>query len=197
VESPAGVFEAPVVVNAAGAWAGRVAQRAGLEIPVEPVRRMVFATAPLAPKHFYPLTVDLASGFYFRSEGERLLFGRSNPNEPPGFLEGMDWEWLEPTLEAGLARFPWLADASLDRRASWWGYYEVTPDHNPILGKMPGAEGWVNAAGFSGHGVQQAPMVGRLIAEEITEGRARSLDIDRLRYQRFSEDLGSRELNIV
>lgn len=186
VSTPAGKLSAPAVVNAAGAWAGRVAGQAGLTVPVEPVRRIIYATAPLpAPAPRYPLTVDLASGFYLRSEGRRVIFGRSNEAEPLGFSEGVDWAWLEPTLEAGLARFPWLAETALDRRASWWGYYEVTPDHHPILGRMPGAEGWLNAAGFSGHGVQQAAMVGRLMVEEIVHGRAVSLDIDPLRYERF------------
>ncbi len=198
ISTTAGRFEAPVVVNAAGAWAGEVAARAGLDVPVQPVRRIIFTTAPLAGgPHRYPLTVDLRSGFYLRSEGARLLLGRSNPEEPPAFSEGVDWAWLEPTLEAGLWRFPWLADAALDRRASWWGYYEVTPDHHPILGRMPGADGWVNAAGFSGHGVQQAAMVGRLMAEEIVHGRAQSLDIDPLRYERFVAPRGRHEANII
>lgn len=191
-----GVFSARYVLNAAGAWAGEVGRRAGLEIPVQPARRMVYATGPLPWDHRYPLTVDLGSGFWFRSEGERLIFGRSNP-EDLGFAEGMDWGWLEPTLGAGLARFPWLEQATLDRKASWWGYYEVTPDHNPILGRMPGAEGWVNACGFSGHGVQQAAMVGVLMAEEIVDGRAKSLEIEPLRYERFARHRAVLERNIV
>lgn len=197
VATDKGTVEAPTVVNAAGAWAGAVARSAGLELPVEPLRRMVFATSPLEHDHLYPLTVDVESGFYLRSEGARILLGRSNPNETPGYTEGIDWSWLEPTLEAGLSRFPWLNDAALDRRSSWWGYYEDTPDHNPVLGNMPGAHGWVNAAGFSGHGVQQAAMVGRVIAEEVTHGRAISLNIDPLRFERFTAGAASREANIV
>ena len=90
-----------------------------------------------------------------------------------------------------------MGRTALDRRASWWGYYEVTPDHNPILGRMPGAEGWVNACGFSGHGVQQAAMVGRLMAEEIVDGRAHSLNIDALRLERFSAANRTVEKHIV
>lgn len=196
VETRRATFEAPYILNAAGAWAGEVGKRARLEIPVQPARRLVFATAPTGWKHNYPLTIDLASGFWFRSEGERVIFGKSNLAEV-GFSTGMDWAWLEPTLEAGLDRFPWLAKTALDRKASWWGYYEVTPDHNPILGRMPGVEGWVNACGFSGHGVQQAAAVGRLMAEEITEGRAATLNIDPLRYERFSSRARVAERNIV
>src|SRR5437588_6330916 len=199
VETPRGIFEAEYLVNAAGSWAGEVAKRAGLEVevPVQPVRRMVYMTAPTSWQHLYPLTIDLASGFYLRSEGQRILFGRSNPDEPPGFTEGMDWEWFEPTITVGLERFPWLEGTRLDSHACWWGYYEVTPDHNPILGRLPGVEDWINVAGFSGHGVQQAPAVGRLIAEEVVMGKARSINIDPLRITRFSTDRQARERNIV
>ena len=197
VETPKGIFEAEYLVNAAGAWAGEVARRAGLTVPVQPVRRMVYATVPTAWHHTYPLTIDLASGFYLRSEGDRILFGRSNPDEPPGFTEGVDWDWFEQTIKLGTTRFPWLAEVRLDHRASWWGYYEVTPDHNPILGRLPAVENWVNVAGFSGHGVQQAPMVGRLIAEEITLGKAQSVNIDPLRIDRLFDHQPYKEYNII
>ena len=88
METPKGIFEAEYLVNAAGAWAGEVARRAGLTVPVQPVRRIVYATVPTAWRHTYPLTIDLASGFYLRSKGNRVLFGRSNSDEPPGFTEG-------------------------------------------------------------------------------------------------------------
>jgi sarcosine oxidase subunit beta len=197
VGTPTGTFEAPLVVNAAGAWAGRVAASAGLTLPVQPLRRMVFVTGPTPHAHAYPLTIDVASGAYLRSEGRRILFGRSNPDERPGFLEGVDWDWLEPTLEAALGRFRFLAEVGLDRRASWWGYYEVTPDHDAILGRHPDAEGWIDAAGFSGHGVQHAAMVGRLIAEEAVDGRAWTLDLDPLRHARFGAGAAAAETHIV
>jgi sarcosine oxidase subunit beta len=199
VETPQGTFQAAYLLNASGAWAGAVARLAGLDVPVQPVRRLIYVTAPLPMPHAYPLTIDFLSGFYLRSEGQRVLFGRSNPDEPPGFREGMDWDWFEQTLAVGMDRFPWLADTQLDAQACWWGFYEVTPDDNPILGRMPGADTWVNAAGFSGHGVQQAPAVGRVIAEEIVDGRAHSIDIDPLRIQRFAGGLPAwlpRERNI-
>lgn len=197
VQTPEGSFEVEYIVNAAGCWAGEVARRTGLEVPIQPVRRLIFMTAPLPWKHAYPLTIDLASGFYLRSEGERLLFGRSNPDEPPGFTEGMDWDWFEATIGAGVTRFPWLEETRLDRQACWWGYYEVTPDHEPVLGRHPAAENWIDVAGFSGHGVQQAPAIGRLIAEEIVLGKAQSINIDPLRIARFSTNWLERERNII
>lgn len=196
VQTNQGCFSATQILNASGAWAGQIGQRFGLDIPVQPARRMVFASGPLSWVQRYPLTVDLSSGFWFRSEGDRIIMGLSNP-EDVGFAEGMDWEWLEPTLQAGMARFPWFEKLTFDAKASWWGYYEITPDHNPILGRMPGTEGWFNACGFSGHGVQQAAMVGRLMAEEISEGKAQSLNINSLRYERFASGAKVKERHIV
>ena len=200
VTTPTERYEAPFIVNAAGAWAGEVGARAGLDVPVQPSLRMVFTTGPTFVDAGYPLTVDVGSGFYLRSEGDRVLMGRSNPEQAPGFLEGIDWSWLEPTLESGMTRFPWLEHATLDRRASWWGYYEVTPDHHPILGRMSEVPGWLNACGFSGHGVQQAAAVGRVIAEEVVDGKDSSIDIAPFRYERFhalASGSGARERHIV
>ncbi|WP_281158758.1 NAD(P)/FAD-dependent oxidoreductase [Thermus oshimai] len=118
VYTPKGAHEAPLVLLATGAWTGAVGRLFGVDLPVWPLRRMVFATAPTPFPHAFPLTVDLGTGFYLRSEGPRLLLGRSNPEERPGFLEGMDWGWLGPTLEAGLARFPFLEEAALDPKPS-------------------------------------------------------------------------------
>lgn len=188
VEGRCARFRAPVLVNAAGAWAGGVAALAGLELPVHPARRMVWTSAPLpgivGPALPCPLTVDLDSGFWFRSEGNRLIFGLANPADS-GFSEGIDWDWLEPTWTAGAERFGWMSELALDRRACWWGYYENTPDHNPVLGRRPGAEGWIDACGFSGHGVQHAAAVGRLIAQEAL-GERTFIDISALRIGRFA-----------
>lgn len=188
---------AGTVVNAAGCWAGEVGRLAGVEVPVEPVRRMVYVTGPVPGRAVTPLTVDLSSGLYFRSEGERLLFGRSNPDEPAGFTTGIDWEWLEPTLAVAMDRFPWFAEERLDRSASWFGFYEMTPDHNPILGAAAQVPGWIDACGFSGHGVQQAPAVGRAVREEIVDGRAHTIDIDPLRGDRFRTGQRRAERHII
>jgi len=111
-------LEAPYLLLATGAWTGEVGWRLGLDLPIWPVRRMVFATAALGLAHPFPLTVDLATGFYLRPEGPRVFFGRANSREAPGFREGLDWSWLYPTLETGLARFPLLEGAALDPDAN-------------------------------------------------------------------------------
>lgn len=181
------LFEAPLLVNAAGAWAGRVGALAGLGVPVQPARRVVFSTAPL-PVDASAASLPVDGGPCQRAVvpvGRRAADLR--PVEPGRhrFEEGIDWPWLEATYEAALAHFPWFEHLAIDRKACWWGYYEVTPDHNPVLGRMPGAAGWINACGFSGHGVQQAAAVGRLIAQEAT-GQPLFIDIDPLRIERFA-----------
>lgn len=181
-------FDTGAVVNAAGGWSGEVAALADLNVPVNHVRRVVYGSAESADLASIPMTIDLATGVYLRSDGQRLLFGRADPTEEPGYRTDVPWEWLEPTLEAGCERFPWLADVPLDRTVAWAGTYDTSPDHQAILGRMPGVEGWVNACGFSGHGVMQAPAVGDLIAEEVLDGRAHSIDIDPLRIERFNGD---------
>jgi sarcosine oxidase, subunit beta len=191
------VFRAGAVVNAAGCWAGALGRLAGVEVPVTPSRRTIWMTAPRPGRATSPLVVDLGSGVYHRSEGERLLFGRSNPDELPGFTTGVDWDFLEPTYEAAAARFPWFADEALDDRACWYGYYEMTPDHNAVLGANPQASGWYDACGFSGHGVQHAPAVGRAIREEILDGRSHTIDIDPLRISRFAAGLRRDERHII
>lgn len=188
LKTPTGIAEAPVLINAAGAWSGRVAALAGLAVPVEAARRIVFATGPLRGPPALPLTVDAGTGLWFRSEGNRLIFGLSNRADT-GFEEGIDWSWLETVYPIARERFPWFEELTLDRRASWWGYYEVTPDHQPVIGPMPGAPGWFNACGFSGHGVQQAGAIGRVLAAQV-RGEAPFVDVSSLAIERFSAPPG-------
>jgi sarcosine oxidase subunit beta len=200
VSAPAGTFEAPLIVNATGAWAGAVARLAGLDVPVTPLKRCVYRTrggnGGRGGASSYPLTVDVASNFWLRGHGETLLFALSNPHQAPGFDEGMDWGWLKTVRRVGGARFPWLSALPVDRKGSFWGYYEMTPDASPILGAMSGAPGWLNACGFSGHGVQQAAAVGRVIAAEAV-GERPCIPVDDLRVERFSGPVTRLERHIV
>lgn len=174
------------IVNAAGGWGGQVAALAGLEVPVVHSRRNIYSTAPGSLPEPVPMTIDVGTGVYLRGEGDRLLFGAAKPEEVDGHNLGVDWPWMEKVLETGSARFPWLAELPLDRTGCWAGTYEITPDCLPVLGEAPDAPGWVNACGFSGHGVIQAPMAGQLVTEEIVDGRIHSFDIAAMRLERFS-----------
>ena len=191
-------FHADAVVNAAGPFAGELGRRAGLNLPVLPTRRNVYVTAPLSDyPHPSPLMIDMGTGVWVRSEGERFIFGLSKLDEPPGDNQAVDWDWLEPTLTQALPRFPFLERAGLDARACWAGLYAITPDHLPILGEMPRAGGFFNACGFSGHGVQHSPATGLTIAEEILDGGAHSFDIQSFRFERFQKETVRLEQNVV
>jgi sarcosine oxidase, subunit beta len=193
-----GRLETDIVLNAAGAFSGEVGKRGGLDIPVLPYRRNIYATAPVQNfPHPTPLIIDMTTGTYLRSEGERFIFGLSNHDEPAGDNQAVDWAWMEHTLELALPRFPFLETAGLDRKACWAGLYEITPDHIPILGRMPGIENFYNACGFSGHGVQHAPATGLILSEEILDGKSHTFDISDFRYERFSERRERLEANIV
>jgi len=186
------------VVNTAGSWAGEVAALAGLNVPVRPYRRCVYMTEPFPSiPGPIPLTIDVGSGFYMRKELQNVLFGMSNPAEPPSHNTQVDWEWLDTVLEGGLRRFPILERAGLAEKLCWAGSYEVTPDHMPILGRHPDLPSYVDASGFSGHGIMHAPATGMLIAEEILDGRAHTIDIDELRITRFQNRELLNELNVV
>jgi sarcosine oxidase, subunit beta len=198
IESNAGPVACSTVVNAAGPWAGQVGALAGLSIPVRPYRRNIYMTTPFpAIPGPMPLTIDVASGFYMRHEGASILMGRSNPAEPSSFNQTVDWDWLDQVLEAGLNRFPILEQAGLAESQCWAGLYEITPDHNPVLGHHPALAGYVDASGFSGHGIMHAPATGLLIAEEILDGRAHTISIDELRIGRFQQGAAQHERNII
>jgi sarcosine oxidase subunit beta len=179
-------IHAAQVVNAAGGWAGELADLAGLRVPVVHSRRNIYATAPNAVARPVPMTIDLATGVFVRSEGSRLLFAAARPDQADGYDTTVDWPWMETVLERAVGRFPWLADLPLDRTGCWAGTYENTPDHHGVLGEDPSAPGWVNACGFSGHGLMQAPEIGRLAAEQVTEGAISSVDASALRLDRFA-----------
>ena len=196
VKSDRGSLHCEHLVNAAGAWSGGIASLAGLEVPVGPKRIQIFLSAPIADPRTYPLTIDLATGAYLRSEGDRVLVGLDNLQQEIGFTEGMDWDWMERVLMTGVDRFPWWAELGIDRKGSWWGYYEVSPDHSPIIGRHPGAKGWIDACGFSGHGIMHAPAAGLAVSEMVAHGESRTLDVSAFHHDRFAAGVVARESNI-
>jgi sarcosine oxidase subunit beta len=195
VETSRGRISAPVIVNTAGPWAGVIGEMAGANIPITPLRRQMLTTAPLSgiPADF-PFVIDFAQSLYFHREGEGLLTGMSNPGEKPGFDQSIDPDWELAHLEAAIARLPLLEKAGL--AAHWAGLYEVTPDAHPIYGKTP-VEGFFVCAGFSGHGFMHGPVSGKLMAEFIMEGQARTVDVSMLDLARFEQGRLIREYNVV
>jgi sarcosine oxidase subunit beta len=184
--TPSGPVVAQHVVNAAGGWSAETAALAGLVAPVVHSRRNVYASASGSVDRDLPLTCDMSTLAYLRSEGDRVLFGGTRPGQEDGYDTRVDWDWLEGLLGVVTVRFPWLAELPLDRRACWAGTYENTPDRLPLLGPDPTAPTWIHACGFSGHGVMQAPEVGRLVAEQVATGATTGVDLSPLDPGRFS-----------
>lgn len=186
---------AATVVNAAGPWAGQVATLAGVDLPIKPLRRHIFVTETVPGlDEDFPLTIEFATGLYAHRESGGVLLGMADPNEKPGFDDTVNPDFMPAVVERALARFPILERTSI--KTGWAGLYEDTPDKHPILGKVDGIEGFINAAGFSGHGIMHAPATGALIAELIVDGRT-SLDIAALNASRFHNGHLVPEHNVI
>ncbi|MGD8764417.1 MAG: FAD-binding oxidoreductase, partial [Desulfobacteraceae bacterium] len=176
------------VVNCAGAWAAKVARTIGVELPVEPIKRQVFALDPaVKPEGPLPLTI-LPSGLYFRTEtGSQILLGKSLDEDPVGFDFNWDDKRFTEVLWPELAEFVPAFD-TLKLVRGWAGLYAVnTLDGNAILGEWPDLKGFFLANGFSGHGLQQGPAVGRYLSELII-GMPPTLDLSIFRPERILEN---------
>jgi len=175
----------PVVVNAGGPYAASIGEMIGVKIPVKPLRRQIFITAPFhLTDHPIPLTIDFNRGWYFRQEGDGYLL--SGPlDAEPSFNLHTEYEAMVEASENAVSRVPSLEKARIAR--GWAGLYEISPDHHAILGRVPGVEGFIVANGFSGHGFQHSPAVGKVISELIVDGKALTIDISSLSIERFEK----------
>ena len=187
-----------LAVNAAGPWAATVAGWAGVDLPVRPRRRSVYVVDCRERPARFPLTID-PCGLWFRPEGAYTICGMPAPPETDadGSPLDLEHERFEPEIWPALARrVP--AFAAVKLVGGWAGYYDYnTFDQNGIVGPAPGLDNLILANGFSGHGLQQAPAVGRGVAEWIADGRYVSLDLSPLGYERITEGRPLREANII
>jgi sarcosine oxidase subunit beta len=196
VVTPSDEFETHAVVIAAGPWSAQVGALAGADVPIQPIRRQIAVTNPIPHlRSDFPFVIDFTRALYFHREGAGILTGMSNRAEAPGFDTTVDESWRLTHLENAVARLPMLEEAEL--LAEWAGLYEVTPDDQPILGRLPHADGLFICAGFSGHGLMHGPGAGLLMAEEILDGSAHTIDIEPFRWSRFANGAGAGELNVV
>ena len=205
VRTTRGDIATPVVVNAAGPWAGQVAALAGVSLPVTPERRHIFIAQPEAGVSWDDprfagrtpssrlMVIDFDTTFYFHREGAGLLFGMGDPGERPGFDQSVRWDFLPAVTEVAMRRLPALSEAAVTH--AWAGLYEMTPDHNPVIGPA-GPDGFFAIAGFSGHGFQQAPAAGRALADLIV-GRRPDLDLAPFAFSRFATGASGGEHHVV
>lgn len=194
VTTAAGRIETDTVICAAGAWSREVGAWAGVDLPVVPLRRQIVLTEPmhdLPPAT--PFTIDFGTAFYFRAEGAGLLLGMSDPDEEPGFDTSRSEGWLAGLAAAVQRRAPTLTDVGLT--TGWAGLYEMTPDHNALIGT--GGDGrFLYAAGFSGHGFMMGPAVGEVLRDLFLQ-RPTFTDISGFHAGRFAGAAGRPELNVV
>jgi sarcosine oxidase subunit beta len=186
---------AGTVICAAGAWSARIGEMVGVDLPVVPLRRQIVVTdaIPGLPSTL-PMTIDFGTTFYFHGEGPGLLVGMSDPDEEPGFHLNRTDTWIPRLTEAMARRTPSLLDVGLS--GGWAGLYEVTPDHNALIGEAGAVSRFLYATGFSGHGFLQGPAVGEVI-RDLYLGRQPFVDVSPLDAQRFERSGARAERNIV
>lgn len=183
-------IDAPVVINATGAYAGLVGRMAGVMVPVTPWRRQLFVTAPISDfTREIPVTIDVHRGWYVRREEGGALIPAPTDRQS-SFDIAVDWEVVSEVRAAGAYRVPSLAQAEIVR--GWAGLYDISPDNHPVMGESE-VQGFYVACGFSGHGFMHGPVAGKLMAELILKGRATAIDIAPLSLQRFREPRLTRE----
>lgn len=194
VQTTQGDISTRTVINAAGPWAGLVGQMAGVDLHITPERQQIAVTGELPElRRDFPFVIDFHQRLYFHQEGKGLLTGQSIVGRPPTFDQTVDQEWTLHHFGNAIERLPLLEEAGL--MTQWAGLYENTPDAHPIIGRAE-VDGFYVVAGFSGHGFMHGPIAGLLVAEQILDGAAHTVDIALLNYERFKGHV-SREFNVI
>jgi FAD-dependent oxidoreductase domain-containing protein 1 len=176
-----------IIVNAAGPYAAIVGKMAGIDLPVEPVRKMAFVFDPQIKFDYdLPLVVDTDGILYFRHEtGKTILTGRSIPDEKPGF--NFEWDrdfYMDVVWPQVAKRIPPFDTVKLIR--GWAGLYAMNKaDGNAIIGQLGDVQGFYGAVGFSGHGLQQSPAIGKCMSELLQFGKYQTIDLSRFSFDRF------------
>ena len=188
VETTRGTVATRVVVNCAGAWAAAVARMVDVDLPVTPLRRMLVPTEPFDRfPHSAPMIIDMSNGFHFRPESLGFLLAWNDPEETAGEKTDFEPAFIEKILTRAADRVPCFENLAVNPKRAWAGLYEMTPDHHPILGEVPGVPGFFCANGFSGHGVMHAPATGKILSDLILTGKTELIDASLLNYSRFAE----------
>ncbi|MCH5670557.1 NAD(P)/FAD-dependent oxidoreductase [Streptomyces gilvus] len=195
VSTTLGRIATDTVICAAGPWSRAVGAMAGVQLPVVPLRRQIAVTQPVPGlRPDLPMTIDFTTSLYFHAEGPGLLLGMSDPDEQPGFATDPHDRWIPRLVAAMQQRAPALLD--LRRTGTWAGLYEITPDHNALIGEAASVSRFLYATGFSGHGFLQGPAVGEVI-RDLYLGRVPFVDVSPLSADRFAADAPRPEANLV
>jgi sarcosine oxidase, subunit beta len=190
VDTTRGRVATQKVVNAAGAWAAQVAAMAGIELPVQPLRRMLVPSEPFDDfPQSSPMVIDMSTGFHFRPEGRGFLLAWNDPEETPGYKADFEPSFIEKILVRAADRVPVFENLAINPKRAWAGLYEMSPDHHAILGPVSGIPGFYLANGFSGHGVMHAPSTGKILSDLILKGQTDVVDnVELLYFERFAKN---------
>jgi sarcosine oxidase subunit beta len=190
VETSRGRVSTRKVVNAAGAWAAQVAAMVGIDLPVQPLRRMLVPSEPFDDfPHTSPMVIDMSTGFHFRPEGRGFLLAWNDPEETPGYKADFEPAFIEKILIHAADRVPVFENLAINPKRAWAGLYEMSPDHHAILGPVSTVRGFYLANGFSGHGVMHAPSTGKILSDLILQVKTNVVDnVQVLSFERFAKD---------
>jgi sarcosine oxidase subunit beta len=189
METSRGPVSTRTIVNAAGAWAAQIAKFVGIDLPVEPLRRMLVPSEPFSDfPHSSPMVIDMSTGFHFRPEGRGFLLAWNDPEETPGYKTDFEPSFIEKILMHAADRVPAFENLPINPKRAWAGLYEMTPDHHCILGPVAEVPGFYLANGFSGHGVMHSPATGKILADLILQGKTNVVDdVTVLAFERFAK----------
>lgn len=189
VDTGRGPVSTRTVVNAAGAWAAQIAKYVGVDLPVEPLRRMLVPSEPFDEfPHSSPMVIDMSTGFHFRPEGRGFLLAWNDPEETPGYKTDFEPSFIEKILIHAANRVPAFENLPINPKRAWAGLYEMTPDHHCILGPVTAVPGFFLANGFSGHGVMHSPATGKILADLILQEKTDIVDdASVLSFERFAK----------
>jgi sarcosine oxidase, subunit beta len=184
VDAPVHTIRTNKVINAAGAWSPEIARMLGVELPNRPHRHEICSTEPLKP-WLKPLVADLGSGLYFsQSTRGEIVGGIAQERVPEGVDQNSSFAFLGLYARALVRACPRLGAVKILRQ--WSGCYDVTPDANPIVGEVDEIEHFYQVSGFMGHGFMMAPVVGKLLAEQMVRQTALPM-FERWNLRRFKE----------
>ena len=190
VETSQGLFAAPIVVNAAGAWAAQLNRMVGLALPYDTWQHdVMFVQRPASIRVMHPTVIDISRDMYFRPEGELTLVGLEDGNpfgeSPDNDADHAKPGFVERAIERICERMPAMQNGGM--HSAHGGYDGITPDQHALLGAA-GPDGFYLDCGHSGTGFKTAPAIGKCMAELILDGKASTVDITPLRPQRFAEN---------
>lgn len=194
VRTSQGVIETACVIDCAGVWSPQISAMVGVELPITPRKRELVVTEPIPNLPATAFTIEYATSLYWHREGRGLLMGFSDPATPEGWDLSRDPRFGEKLAELLDRRAPELLDVGIS--SGWAGYYEITPDHNALVGEAHAVSRFLYAAGFSGHGFLQGPAIGETL-RDMYLGKTPAIDLSVFSVDRFAAGGLRPEFNIV